>query len=141
MSEVRQQALIESPAAAVWDLIGDPRRYPEWWPRVVAVDGERFEEGDEFVFVSKQPFLGKASANFVLDTVDDLQEIRMHCTLSGTFVHWRVTEAQGGTFLDAELGMDPINARYAVFDRALGKRFYRRWLSESVEALRREAGP
>jgi uncharacterized protein YndB with AHSA1/START domain len=33
MSEVHEQALIDAPVASVWELVGDPRRYPEWLPR------------------------------------------------------------------------------------------------------------
>jgi uncharacterized protein YndB with AHSA1/START domain len=47
MSAYRQQAHLEAPLDEVWALIGSPRRYPEWWPRVVEVRGERFEMGDE----------------------------------------------------------------------------------------------
>jgi hypothetical protein len=61
----------------------------------------------------------------------------MHCTASGTFAHWRLTDAQGGTFVDVEMGMDPISIPNRVFDRVVGKRYFRGWLAESVAALRR----
>ncbi|MEA2473498.1 MAG: hypothetical protein QOE06_1413, partial [Thermoleophilaceae bacterium] len=35
-----EQALIDAPVEAVWNLVGDPRRYPEWVGReVVEVTG------------------------------------------------------------------------------------------------------
>ena len=37
MSAYRQQALIDVPLATVWELVRDPNRHPEWWPRVVKV--------------------------------------------------------------------------------------------------------
>jgi hypothetical protein len=139
MSAVQQQALIEAPVSETWDLLANPERYPEWWPRVVEVQGARYDTGDEFVQVMRQPFAGRTEAHFLIDRDDDLREISLHCTLSGTFVTFRATDAQGDTFLDASFGMDPINGRMRLFDATLGRRFFRRWLLESVEALRRVA--
>jgi uncharacterized protein YndB with AHSA1/START domain len=45
MSEVQQQALVDAPVSTVWELVGDPSCYPEWLPRVLEIQGERFEEG------------------------------------------------------------------------------------------------
>jgi uncharacterized protein YndB with AHSA1/START domain len=45
VSVCRSQALIHAPADRVWDLVGQPNRHPEWWPRVIEVRGERFDEG------------------------------------------------------------------------------------------------
>ena len=135
MSEYREQALIEAPASAVWELVGDPARYPEWWPRVLEVDGERFEEGEEYVQVTDDPG-GKIETTFQIDRMENLREIRMHCTLSGTYAHWRLTEAQGETFVDLSLGMEPIRRRDRLFDVVAGKRFFRKWATESLSALK-----
>jgi uncharacterized protein YndB with AHSA1/START domain len=35
LSQVRRQILIEAPPRAVWELITDLERHPEWWPDVV----------------------------------------------------------------------------------------------------------
>lgn len=139
MSEVHEQSLVDAPVAAVWGLVGDPSRYPEWLPRVFEVHGARYEEGAEFIQVSRQPLIGRDEAHFLIDRVHDLHEIRMHCTISGMFVHWQLTDAQGGTFLDAEFGMDPARRRDHLFDFALGRRFFRRWLNEAVASLREAA--
>lgn len=48
MSVCRSQALIHAPADRVWDLVGQPNRHPEWWPRVIEVRGERFDEGSTY---------------------------------------------------------------------------------------------
>jgi Polyketide cyclase / dehydrase and lipid transport len=135
MSEVHEQALIDAPVARVWELVGDPRRYPDWLPRVFEVQGERFEEGVEFIQVSRQPLLGRDEAHFLIDEMYELQEIRMHCTISGMFAHWQLTEAQGGTFVNAVFGMDPLRRRDRVIDFTVGRRFFRRWLAEAVESL------
>ena len=137
MSAVSEQALLDAPASAVWELVGDPRRYPEWLPRVSEIQGESFEEGAEHVQVSRQPLFGRVEAHFLIDRMDELREIRMHCTISGMFVHWQLTDAQGGTFLNAQFGMEPIRSRDRLTDFAVGRRFFRRWLVEAVEGLKR----
>jgi ribosome-associated toxin RatA of RatAB toxin-antitoxin module len=139
MSEVHEQALLDAPASKIWELVGDPRRYPEWLPRVFEIQGERFEEATEFVQVSRQPLVGRDEAHFLIDRMDELREIRMHCTVSGMFVHWQLTEAQGGTFVSAEFGMDPLRPRDRLIDFTVGRRFFRRWLVEAMESLKRAA--
>jgi hypothetical protein len=44
--------------------------------------------------------------------------------------------AREGTFVDVEFGMEPARLPHKVFDVLAGKRFYRRWLEQSVAALR-----
>jgi hypothetical protein len=139
MSQVHEQALLDAPVPTVWELVSNPRRYPEWFPRVFEIQGERFEEGAEFVQLSRHPVIGREEARFLIDRVDDLREIRMHCTLSGMFVHWQLTDAQGGTFVNAAFGMDPIRRRDHMIDFTLGRRFFRRWLNEAVDGLKRAA--
>jgi uncharacterized protein YndB with AHSA1/START domain len=134
MSEVHEEALIDAPVPAVWELVGDPRRYPEWLPRVLEVQGESFDEGDRFIQVTETT--GRQDIHFIVDSRDELREIRMHCSVSGMFVHWQLTGAQGGTFVHAAFGMEPVRPRDHVLDRTIGKRFFRRWLVEAVEALR-----
>jgi hypothetical protein len=137
MSEVHQQALFDAPLSTVWELVGDPRRYPEWLPRVFEIQGKRFDEGAEFVQVSRQPLLGREEAHFLIDRMDELREIRMHCTISGMFVHWQLTDAQGGTFVNAAFGMDPLRGRDRLIDFTIGRRFFRRWLVDAVQSLDR----
>jgi Polyketide cyclase / dehydrase and lipid transport len=139
MSAIREQAVVDAPVSEVWELVSDLRRYPEWFPRVFEIQGERFEEGAQFVMLSKQPLVGRDEARFLIDRMDELREIRMHCTVSGFFVHWQLTDAQGGTFLDAEFGIDPIRRRDRLMDLAGGRRFLRRWLIDAIAGLKRAA--
>ena len=139
MSEVREDAVLDAPVSTVWELVGDPRRYPEWFPRVFEIQGQRFEEGVSFVQVSRQPLIGRDEAHFLIDRMDDLRELRMHCTVSGMFVSWQLTDAQGATFVHAEFGMDPIRRRDRLVDIAVGRRFFRSWLDEAVDGLKRAA--
>jgi hypothetical protein len=137
MSEIHEQALLEAPVEEVWSLIGDPRRHPEWWPGVIEVDGERFEEGSEYVQVTHGSFGRDWRTAWEIDRMQELREVRMHCTLSGAFAHWRMTEAQGGTFLDVTFGMEPKRLGWSIYDRVAGRRASRRWLAESLASLRR----
>jgi hypothetical protein len=137
MSEVREQTLVDAPVSAVWELVGNPNRYPDWLPRVFEIQGERFEEGIEFIQVSRQPLIGRDEAHFLIDRMDELREIRMHCTVSGMFVRWRLAEARGSTFVDAVFGMDPLRHRDRLVDRTIGRRFLRRWLGEALDGLKR----
>lgn len=112
-----------------------PTLYPAWWPRVIEVDGEEFEEGDEFVQVVRDP-TGETSSNFLIERREELREIRMSCQLTGTFAHWTLTTAQDGTFVDLEMGMEPTRLRYRLMDATIGQRYFRKWSEESLNALR-----
>jgi hypothetical protein len=134
MSSHRQQALLDVPLEVVWGLVGTPSRYPEWWPRVIEVQGERFEEGDEYAQVTKDPF-GTTASNFLLERRDNLREIRMSCELTGMYANWLLTPAQGGTFVEVEMGLEPRRLSDRIFDRALGRSYFRRWTSQSLDGL------
>jgi Polyketide cyclase / dehydrase and lipid transport len=136
MSAYRQQAHIDAPLDAVWGLVGTPSRYPEWWPRVIEVRGERFEEGDEYAQVTKDPIGGRSESNFLLERRIDLREIRMSCQLTGMYADWLLTPAQGGTFVDVEMGMQPRRLGDRLIDGAIGRTYFRRWTSESLDGLR-----
>jgi uncharacterized protein YndB with AHSA1/START domain len=133
MADWTQQGTIDAPAEEVWGLVGDPARYPEWWPRWVEVRGEQFEEGTEFVQVMKTP-VGREETTFKIDRMDEMREIRMHCMKSGLFAHWRLTDAQGGTFVEIRAGVDPLDK---PLTGSLAKLFFRRWAGESFKALGR----
>jgi uncharacterized protein YndB with AHSA1/START domain len=135
VSAYRHQAHLESPVEVVWDLVATPTRYPEWWPRVVEVRGERFEEGDEYVQVVKSAS-GSVESNFLLERRDDLRELRMSCELTGAYAAWLLTPAQGGTFVELEMGMQPRRLGYRLVDAAIGRSYFRRWSKQSLEALR-----
>jgi uncharacterized protein YndB with AHSA1/START domain len=135
----RQQARLDAPIEEVWSLVGAPGRYPEWWPRVIEVRGERFEEGDEYVQVTRARS-GRVRSSFLIERARDLREIRMSCELTGTYAHWFLTPAQGGTFVELEMGMEPKRFGDRLFDRTMGKRYFRSWSQQSLDALREVTG-
>lgn len=140
MSSHRQHAHLDAPLEHVWELVGSPGRYPEWWPRVVEVRGERFEEGDEYVQVTRSPAGASTQTNFLVERRDDLREIRMSCKLTGMYADWQLTPAQGGTFVQVEMGLQPKRLGDRIFDKTLGQSYFRRWSSQSLDGLRRALG-
>jgi uncharacterized protein YndB with AHSA1/START domain len=134
----REQALIDAPVEKVWELVGDPRRYPEWvGDEVIEVTGlPSVEEGAEFEQLTRNPF-GQNRTTFTIEQLEDLHEITLRCKSSGWYSHWNLTEAGGGTFADVEIGMDPISAPYRAMDAVTGKRWYRRVAQKSVDGIKR----
>jgi Polyketide cyclase / dehydrase and lipid transport len=138
MSVSRSQALISASPSRVWDLVGDPRRHPEWWPRVIEVRGEQFDEGSNYAQVTRDP-TGSVETSMRVEHLEDLREIHMRCTTTGTYSRWLLTEAQGNTFVDVEFGMDPVGLGNRIFDVTVGKLYFRRWLEQSLAALEEAA--
>ena len=138
MSVCRNQALIHAPPRKVWELVGDPRRHPDWWPRVIEVRGETFDEGSNYAQVSKSP-TGRIETTMAVERLEDLRVIDMRCETTGTYARWLLTEARGDTFVDVEFGMDPRGVGNRVFDATFGKLYFRRWLSQSLAALEEAA--
>ena len=139
MSAHRQQAHLDASVEEVWSLVGAPKRHPEWWPRVIEVHGERFEEGDQYVQVTRDP-TGRVKTNFLIERARDLREIRMSCELTGTYAHWFLTPAQGGTFVELEMGMEPRRLSDRFFDVTMGRLYFRSWSQQSLDALREVTG-
>src|SRR3954469_18147245 len=105
MSMVHSQALINAPPSEIWELVGDPSRHPEWWPRVIEVRGERYDEGDNYAQVTKEA-IGSMETIMEVEQLDELRQINLRCTKTGTYARWLMTEAQGDTFVDVEFGME-----------------------------------
>ncbi|MGI9021327.1 MAG: SRPBCC family protein [Solirubrobacterales bacterium] len=138
MSDARREAFIDAPVSVIWNLVSDIDRHPEWWPRVIEIDGERFEQGCTYREVVQTP-LGKEEMNIEIEQLDDCENLSIRCVSTGTYVNFLLTEAQGGTFVDSRMGMDPKGVGNKVFDAILGRRFFTGWLQETVEALERAA--
>ena len=145
MSAYRAQAHIDAPLEDVWALVGNPSTYPEWWPAAVEIRGETFEVGDAFTQVVGVP--GRPEYKRVIERRDELKELKWSCPTTGGFQIWLLTEAQGGTFVDMEMGIDQSRLhieeevapalRYGLFDKTLGRWFMKNWAEEAVEGLRR----
>ena len=140
MSEYRRQMLIESPVERVWELVGDPRRHPEWWPRVIEVDGvEEIVADTEFVQTTRS-IGGEIQTTMRIEEVEDLRQINLRCEDTGTFARWLLTEAQGSTFAELEMGMVPATTSMRLFDLVIGKSYFSRWSEQALDGLQRAAG-
>lgn len=138
MSACRQQAQVDVPPEALWELIGNVERHPEWWPRVVGVHCEGLEQGCTYRQVLKSP-MGVVETDVSVERLDDCHELTLRCLDTGTYAHWILAEAQGGTFIDVEFGLDPQSTKTRVFDLVAGRRYFRTWLEQSIDALRTAA--
>jgi uncharacterized protein YndB with AHSA1/START domain len=136
MSSWRQQMLIDAPPEAVWKLLGDPKRYPDWAGYVVEVTGLPVIEKDASYEQTTRVPLGDVTTTFRLDRFEELQEIRMRCEESGWYSHWLLTPAAGGTFAEAEIGIEPAALRYRLLSPVLSKRHFRRVVEEAFDGLR-----
>ena len=65
--------------------------------------------------------------------------MRIRCVNTGPFVDLALTDMHGGTLVDARFGMEPATARMKLFDVVAGKRYFRRWLEQSLDAMQRVA--
>jgi uncharacterized protein YndB with AHSA1/START domain len=138
MSLSRQQGFIDAPVEVVWDLIADVDRHTEWWPRVVEVECDGLEAGCTYREVIQTP-MGKDEMELFVDRLEECRNLSIRCLNTGTFVRMELAEAQDGTFLEAEMGMEPDRLRDRVFDVVAGRRFFKAWLRETVDALGRAA--
>lgn len=143
MSACRRQGLIEAPIEVVWELVGNPERYPEWASEVIEVTGvATLEEGATFEQRTRTP-AGKSTTTFVVDDLEEMREIKLRCLSSGYYSHWLLTEARGETFAEVEIGMDPKHLGYRAYDTLVGRRWYRRLVDDSLssvaEVAKREA--
>ena len=134
VSAVRRQAFINAPVEVVWELISDVDRHPEWWPGVIEVECEGLEEGCTYRQVTKVP-LGHEEMNLHVEQLAECQNLSIRCLNTGSYVRFVLTEAQGGTFVDTEIGMEPQTVRYRVFDAVAGRRYFTAWLARTIEAL------
>lgn len=137
MASWRQQALIDAPVEEVWSLVADPTRYPDWGANVVAVTGEA-EVSKEDTFLQRTRDMGmEKETTFRVVELEEMREIKLVCETSGYYSRWVLTEAQENTFLDVEIGMEPLALQYRVVDATVGKRWYRRLVEDSIDGLRR----
>ena len=119
----------------VWELVGDPNHHAEWWPTVVDSECEALEEGCRYRAVVKNPRGKQEEHEFVVERLDDCHDVLIRCVDIGTYTRFQLTEARGGTFVDAEFGIDPLNLSTHVVSTLAGRRILRRWLEQSMAAL------
>jgi uncharacterized protein YndB with AHSA1/START domain len=146
MASWKQEALIDAPVGEVWEMLCDPARAPEWAEDVIDVTGgpDSIEIGATFEVTSRGPLGLKGTTPFKVEELDEMRELKMQCQVTGFYSHWLLTDAQGGTFTELELGVEPIEAKRGIQARAIGafhtKSFLRRTAEKSLDGLRRAVG-
>jgi uncharacterized protein YndB with AHSA1/START domain len=134
-----QQAFVEAPAEVVWDLVGDPRRHPEWWPNWVSTECPDPSEGCRYRGVIKGMFGRVEEHDLVLERHDGWREIAISCDGTGVTTSFVLAEAQGGTFVEGCFSIEPNSLGMKAIGALTGRRVMRSWLETSLENLKRAA--
>jgi uncharacterized protein YndB with AHSA1/START domain len=132
----RHQAFVSAPAKSVWELVGQPDRHPDWWPEIVEIQGQQFGRGCSYCQVAGEGD-DVSEDEFTVERLEELKELLVRCAQNGMYMRWLLTQAQGGTFVDAEFGIDTDAAMAAdpSFDPTESKDRLRRWLHSSLDGL------
>ena len=136
MSSWRQQALVEAPLERVWELVGDPNRYPEWAGDIVEVTGlPRIARDATFRQVTRNAN-GTSASTFKIEELEDLRSIKMRCLDTNTYTRFVLTDAGGETFVDVETGAASTALRDKALDATKRKLFFRRLVNRMLDGLR-----
>lgn len=134
----RQQVFIDAAPDAIWDLVGDPNRHPEWWPDVLEVECADLSEGCRYRGVTKGP-LRTEEHELLLERLDDCNEISIYCDGAGVTTRFQLTDAQGGTFVEGYFAIEPNSIGSTVIAAVAGRRIMRSWLEQSLANLKQAA--
>jgi uncharacterized protein YndB with AHSA1/START domain len=130
-----QQVFIDAPAEAVWQLVGDPNRHPDWWPNILEVECADLREGCRYRGVLKGVFRPQEH-DVVIERLDTCQEVSIACQGTGVTARFVLTAAQGGTFVEGHFAIEPNSIGMKVVSAVTGRRHMRSWLERSLENLR-----
>ena len=133
-----QQTYIDAPPQSVWELVGDPKRHPEWWPDVIEVECADLREGCRYRGVVKGLFRA-TEHDLVIERLDTCQEVCISCEGTGVVTRFVLTAAQGGTFVEGHFSIEPNSIGMKVVGAVSGRRIMRSWLERSLENLKHEA--
>ncbi|MCD6015431.1 MAG: Polyketide cyclase / dehydrase and lipid transport [Geminicoccaceae bacterium] len=136
MTSWRQQALVEAPLERVWELVGDPNRYPEWASDIVEVTGlPRIAQDATFRQVTRTANRTSA-ATFKIEELENLRSIKMRCLDTNTYTRFVLTDARGETFVDVETGTASTSLRDRALDATKRRLFFRRLVNRMLDGLR-----
>ena len=133
-----QQTHIEAPVERVWELVGDPNRHAGWWPDVIEAEAADIKQGCRYRGVVKGLF-GTTERELLLEQLEECREVSIYCEGTGITTRFVLTEAQGGTFVEGNFGIEPHSAGMKVFSALAGRRIMSSWLQSSLENLKATA--
>jgi hypothetical protein len=93
VSVARRQAQLDVAPTVLWELLGDPNRYPEWWPRILEVQCDEIAEGCAYKHVSRGP-VGTAEETILIERLQDCREVKIRCLDTGTYMRWVLVPVQ-----------------------------------------------
>ena len=128
--------------ARVWELVGHPDRHPEWWPELVEVQGKDFGRGCSYCQVTQEEH-GLTETTLIVESVTEFKELLVRCAETGLYMRWLLSDAQGGTLVDAEFGIDPGQAGppNPEFDPDKARQELQRWVHSSLDGLTGAGAP
>jgi uncharacterized protein YndB with AHSA1/START domain len=133
-----QQTHIDAPIEGVWNLVGDPNRHPDWWPRMLEVECADLASGCRYRGVVKGMF-GADEHELLIERLEGCHEISIFCDGTGVTTRFLLTEARGGTFVEGHFMIEPNSIGGTVMSAVSGRRFLRSWLEQSLENLKQVA--
>jgi uncharacterized protein YndB with AHSA1/START domain len=134
----RQQIHIDARPEAIWELVGDPNRHPDWWPDVIEVECADLSQGCRYRGVVKGPFRA-AEHELLLERLDECREVSILCVGTGVTTRFQLTDAQGGTFVEGYFAIEPNSLGQTMIAAVAGRRIMRSWLEQSLANLKRVA--
>ena len=135
----RQQAHIDAPVEVVWELLGDPNRHPEWWPKTLETNCADIEQGCRYRAVMSGPMGRQEEHEMLIETLEGCREVSISCEGTGVSTRFELTGAQGGTFVDGWFGVEPESLGMKAFAAVAGRRYLAAWLQSSLAGLKSAA--
>ena len=136
VSDDRAQAHLDAPLDEVWALVGNPATYLGGGRSPWRFAARRSRLGTRIPRSCLVSPDGGSSTRRTIDRRDEFKELKWSCPTTGGFQHWTLTAADGGTFVDMEMGLNPPTLRYTLFDKSVGRWFMKRWAEQAVDGLR-----
>ena len=146
MPTVRARRTLQADPAAVWALVGDPRRLADWWPRVVRVEGV---SGRQFttVLLSKRGREVRADQRLLAEEhrrrrswALEIAGTPFESVFASSETDVRITPADGGGTL-VELELRQRLKGSARMGGLLLRRASRRQLREALDGLQAALSP
>jgi hypothetical protein len=131
----RQQTHIEATPEAIWELVGDPNRHPDWWPEMIEIECADIREGCRYRGVVKG-FMRADEHELLIERLEGCREVSIFCDGTGVTTRFLLTEAQGGTFVEGYFSIEPNSVGSTVIAAVSGRRIMRSWLEQSLENLK-----
>jgi uncharacterized protein YndB with AHSA1/START domain len=87
-----------APPEAVWKLLYDPSRFPDWWAGIGTV--ELGSPGEYTMYPDGDPDFPMAQ---LLDTQQDQHRVTVSCLVSDLRFEWRLEPASDGTLITVDV--------------------------------------